>query len=169
MPALFTPVWIIFSDYFSLFLVRVCLSKAAAHPIFSLVLGSMAGTIIVVSVYILITIFGAIGFFNRIEPWHNLEIFYLTSKFFAAQLLPAIFRHITLFLLSIGPGFAVHLWLLLFALAVLVVQTLYSISRVFRFAQWFLKQGNRNPLRAIGMVAAIFVFLITAIWKWLHG
>jgi len=78
-------------------------------------------------------------------------------------------------LLYYGPGFKlavafipalfVHLWLLLFALGGLGVRVLYPIFRAVEFAQWFLRQGARHPLRAIGMVAAVLVFAGTIIWK----
>jgi len=45
------------------------------------------------------------------------------------------------------------------------VRLLYPIFRAIEWAEWFLKQGNRHPLRAIGMVAAVLVFVGAAIDK----
>ena len=46
------------------------------------------------------------------------------------------------------PALFVHLWLPLFALGALGVRLLYPIFRAVEFAQWFLRQGARHPLRA---------------------
>ena len=56
------------------------------------------------------------------------------------------------------PAFIIHLWLPLFALSSLVVQLIFWIFRAVEWAQWFLKQGDAHPLRAIGIVATIIVF-----------
>ena len=63
------------------------------------------------------------------------------------------------------PAFIVHLWLPLFAVGATGVQLLYPMSRAVRWAQWFLRQGDRHPLQAIGMVAAVVVFAGTVIGK----
>jgi hypothetical protein len=39
----------------------------------------------------------------------------------------------------------------------------YAIFRTIKWEQWFLKQDNQHPLRAVGMVAAVLVFVGTAI------
>jgi hypothetical protein len=61
-------------------------------------------------------------------------------------------------LVPIAPAFLVHLWLILFAVGAFGVRLLNPVFRLVARAQWFLKQGDRHPLRAIGMVAAVLVF-----------
>ena len=61
----------------------------------------------------------------------------------------------------------VHLWLPLFGLGASGIRVLYLIFRAVKWAQWFLKQGNRHPLRAIGAVAAVLVLAATATGKML--
>jgi hypothetical protein len=68
-------------------------------------------------------------------------------------------------LIYIAPMFLVHLWLLLFALGALGTRCLYPIFRAVVWAQWFLKQGDQHPMRAIGMVSAALMFISGAIWK----
>jgi hypothetical protein len=63
------------------------------------------------------------------------------------------------------PAFFVHIWLLLLAAGASGVRLLYPIFRAIEWAQWFLKQGHRHPLRAIGMVAAVLVFAGATIGK----
>ena len=60
--------------------------------------------------------------------------------------------------LTMAPAFIIHLWLPLFALSSLVVRLVYLIFRAVEWAQWFLKQGDAHPLKAIGIVATIIVF-----------
>ena len=52
----------------------------------------------------------------------------------------------------------IHLWLPLFALSSLAVKLTFRIFRAVEKAQWFLKQGDAHPLKAIGIVATIIVF-----------
>jgi hypothetical protein len=68
-------------------------------------------------------------------------------------------------LVPIAPAFLVHLWLILFASGALGVRLLNPVFRLVAWAQWFLKQGDRHPLRAIGMVAAAVVFGGTMLGK----
>src|SRR6267378_2145216 len=68
-------------------------------------------------------------------------------------------------LLTLFPAFLAHFWLLLFAFGAVGVRFLSSVFRLVKRAQWFLKQGDRHPLRAIGMAAAVLVFAGAAIGK----
>jgi hypothetical protein len=62
------------------------------------------------------------------------------------------------FITRMAPAFIIHLWLPLFAISSLFVKLVYLIFRAVEWAQWFLKQGDAHPLRAIGIVATIIVF-----------
>jgi hypothetical protein len=46
----------------------------------------------------------------------------------------------------------------LFALSTLIARLVFCIFRAVEWAQWFLKQGDAHPLKAIGIVATIIVF-----------
>jgi uncharacterized membrane protein len=63
------------------------------------------------------------------------------------------------------PALLVHLWLLLLAAGALIVSFLYRFFQAVAWTQWALKQGNRNPLKAIGLVAAVLGFAGAAMWK----
>jgi len=56
---------------------------------------------------------------------------------------------------------AVFVWLPLFALGILIARLLTPLSWVVGRTQWFLKEGKEHPLKAIGYVAAVVVFLGT--------
>jgi hypothetical protein len=55
----------------------------------------------------------------------------------------------------------VFAWLPLFALGIVVCRLLTPLSWVVGRTQWFLKEGKEHPLKAIGYVAAVVVFLGT--------
>jgi hypothetical protein len=57
-----------------------------------------------------------------------------------------------------APALVIHLWLPLFAISSLAVKLVYLIFRAVEKAQWFLKEGDAHPLKAIGVVATIIVF-----------
>jgi hypothetical protein len=75
------------------------------------------------------------------------------------------------FFRMMAPALVVHLWLPLFALSSLAVRLVFWIFRAVEWAQWFLKQGNAHPLKAIGVVATIIVFgtamLVNEAWTFL--
>lgn len=52
--------------------------------------------------------------------------------------------------LMMAPAFVIHLWLPLFALSSLAVRLVFWSFRAVEWAQWFLKQGDAHPLKAIG-------------------
>ena len=58
----------------------------------------------------------------------------------------------------LSPAMIIHLWLPLFALSTLIARLVFWILRAVEKAQWFLKQGDAHPLKAIGIVATIIVF-----------
>jgi hypothetical protein len=59
---------------------------------------------------------------------------------------------------GVAPIFIINLWIPLFALSSLLVRLIYLLFRAVEWAQWFLKQGDAHPLKAIGVVATIIVF-----------
>jgi hypothetical protein len=63
-------------------------------------------------------------------------------------------------------AFAVHVWLLLFACGVLIVRGLNSARRAAVWMQWFLKGGDKHPLRAIGFVTAAVTFILVGILQY---
>jgi hypothetical protein len=141
----------IFSDYISIFWVRRCLYFAGDHPIGALFLSLLVGMAVVSVIF-----WAAIGVSMLLFPFSievsNPSLFVYVELFFS-ELLDPITR----------PALFVHLWLPLFALGALGVRLLYPLFRAVKWAQWFLKQGNQHPLRAIGMVAGVLVFMGTAI------
>jgi hypothetical protein len=61
------------------------------------------------------------------------------------------------------PAVAVHLWLVLLAIGVLLAQAFGHFLRAAAWVQWFIKRGENHPLEAIGYVAAVVVLVFALI------
>jgi hypothetical protein len=61
----------------------------------------------------------------------------------------------------------VYLWLPLFALSMMLAKSLNHLRIAVGGAQWFFKRGKDHPIEAIGYVAAIIVFVLSAIYVWI--
>ena len=139
----------ILSDYLSLFVIRPLLVRSGTKPVIGLGLGAVSGVAIVL-----------VGNFLRevfIEP------FFLVAQGHGPSFLvwlnaPMLFRA---YMISSWPAMAVFVWLPLFALGILIARLLTPLSWVVGRTQWFLKEGKEHPLKAIGYVAAVVVFLGT--------
>ena len=64
---------------------------------------------------------------------------------------------------------AVHFWLLLFALGILVLRLLSPLLWAAGKVQWFIEQGQYHPVEAVGYVAAAVVFVTTALAHLMQG
>src|SRR5262245_36530760 len=78
--------------------------------------------------------------------------------FFVANYQPAI-------VMTFPPASLVHLWLPLFLIGALLNSGLRAFFRTAGLAQRFIKHGDEHPFDAIGIVAAILVFVVTMIWQ----
>jgi hypothetical protein len=143
---------VILSDYISLFFVRCCLFAARDRPFIATFLAIVAGASVIACFYLLV--------FEASVSLMNLTV----CRFCMFLAVPIVFKLPDL-LDFMTPALLVHLWLPMFAFGAIGVRLLYPIFRAIERAQWFLKQGNRHPLRAIGMVAAVLVFAGAAIGK----
>jgi hypothetical protein len=101
-------------------------------------------------------------FFKDVQATLNIQSIKATFQFVTSYLRSFEFvpwyLWLWLYITLMKPAFIIHLWLPLFALSTLVVRLIYLIFRAVEWAQWFLKQGDAHPLKAIGIVATIIVF-----------
>jgi hypothetical protein len=65
----------------------------------------------------------------------------------------------------IVPATFVHLWLPLLLLGALANSAINAFFRVTGAARWFLDKGDKHSLEAIGIMASLLVFVVTAIYK----
>jgi hypothetical protein len=145
-----------YSLYADIFAARI-------SPIGASLLSSMRGLYVVILGFTLSSLITL-----DVLPWFNLHLrganLYRTlfgpfpssndidlTKFITQVYPLLIFR-------TMAPAFIIHLCLPLFALSSLVVKLVFWIFRAVEWAQWFVKQGDAHPLKAIGIVATIIVF-----------
>jgi hypothetical protein len=138
----------ILSDYVSLPFVRRFLNLAQTSPIRASVFSSLVGLVVVIVCLFIFAIASAIT-----AHW-VLPYYYALALIDTGNISPTWLLIIT----RIRPAFIIHVWLPLFALSSLLVKLIYLIFRAVEWAQWFLKQGDAHPLKAIGIVATIIVF-----------
>jgi hypothetical protein len=76
-----------------------------------------------------------------------------------------LFKHAArdqfLWLTFVWPAAIVFAWLPLFALGIVTARLLTPLSWIVGRTKWFLKEGKEHPLKAIGYIAAVVVFLVT--------
>jgi hypothetical protein len=154
--AMLITVW---SDYFSLLFVRRYLSLARIYPIKASIMSPMVGLLLVV-----------LNFIFFLSVTEIIISLFDQPKSISADLL-IISRIIPPLATVMAPALIVHLWLPLFALSSLAVKMVFLIFRAVEWAQWFLKQGDAHPFKAIGVLATIIVFgsamLVKEAWTYL--
>ncbi len=62
----------------------------------------------------------------------------------------------------LAPAFAVHLWLPLFAIGVVAVRLFNPLVKSVGWLQWLVVNGRNRPVEVIGYIAAVLVFVATA-------
>lgn len=149
-------IFIIISDYASLFVVRQFLLMATASVARSVVLALVFAslTITCAAVLGLIALGGGLGWFSfdawsasGISPWD-----------FLFPLLKAVS-------LLVAPALLVHLWLPLFFAGAMINRALDAFFRTVGWAQWFIKRGNLHPYEAIGIASSVAVLLAGGAWQ----
>jgi hypothetical protein len=143
----------VLSDYVSLFVIRPVLIRSGANAVFGLTLGTVSAIIIVLGANVLrAEVLLAISFVLGYEgPQPGLSLF-LTR-------LPPLFHNGIPLMASAVLVFA---WLPLFALGILTARLLTPLSWVSGSIHW---KGEAHPLKVIGYIAAVIVFLCTVVWR----
>jgi hypothetical protein len=138
----------IIADYLSLYVIRQCLKVATRSVLLSILISMIFGFL---AISILVEILLILND-PDVVLWDSL------IKVFD-------FWQNSLVLIGFAPAFLVHLWLPLFLVAALINSGSRAFFRVAGLAQRFIKHGDEHPFDAIGIVAAILVFVVTMIWK----
>ena len=122
--------------------IRQFLVGSGTHPVLHLILGTWTGVAIVIAANVLRLML--LYVFLWIVP--------------GLDRVPGLDSVILPLALA---ALAVFVWLPLVALGILTARFLTPLSWVVGRTQWFLKEGMEHPLKAIGYVAAVVVFLGT--------
>jgi len=161
-------------DYIALFIIRPFLIFGKRRPILASLLAPIAGISIVLAAYYgvakAVIFFVVQDFTTQALKTGICEDLIVTSRLeegpcaaFVDEVASASALYGRLQRVLRPAAFVVHLWLPLLALCVMFLRSL----NYFRFAvggvQWFLNRGREHPLDAIGTVAAILIFIATAI------
>ena len=156
----------IISDYVSLFIIRPLLMRSGAKPVIGLSLGAASGIAIVLLGNSLrtILIWPFVIYFaqTEYEPslLERLNTYYGSFSGFESLVWFAVSAS-DIFIIFSRPALAVFTWLPLFAVGILIARLLTPLSWLVGMTQWALKEGNEHPLKAIGYVAGVVVFLGT--------
>jgi hypothetical protein len=148
---------IIFSDYASLFFVRRMLSSKLLGPFKACLLAFACGIGVAVIAYFidLVAALFIVGKFNLNFVDAGLQYTFglsLSDQFFW-------------FAITMYSALLVHLWLVVFVVALLGVRLGYMILRAVEWAEWLLKQGEQHPFKAIGVIGALLAFIVIELGK----
>ena len=155
----------IFSDYLSLFVIRPLLVRSGTKPVTGLGLGAVSGAAIVLAGNFLRTVAIApfVIHFMQVPRDESSLPDLLYGYFFSfanlERLVSLTMKVFGAYMVFSWPALAVFAWLPLFALGILTARFLTPMSWIVGRTQWFLKGGKEHPLKAIGYVAAVVVFL----------
>jgi hypothetical protein len=148
---------VVLTDYVSLLFVRRFLGAAQKRPIGASLLSMMVGSVaVVIGTFVfnlVLTITYLLQSSNFIASLRDIDVIGLVLASWNVNYL-----YFPSLITGVAPAFIIHLWLPLFALSSLAVRLVYLLFRAVEWAQWFLKQGDAHPFKAIGVVATIIVF-----------
>jgi hypothetical protein len=152
--------WIV-CDYISFILVRKYLAKAFDKLIPSLILAFFISIFVIFCSYVVM---------------HWIAFIIVPATYLGvggSEIYSALFRVswdvMRLFLAfpyaqfrMIEPALWVHIWLLLFALGAVGSRLVCWAFQGIKGAQWLI--GDKHPVRAIGLVAAVLIFAVSLAW-----
>jgi hypothetical protein len=144
----------VLSDYLSLFVIRPLLARSGTKPVIGLALGTVSGAVIVV---------GATNLLRFYTIWFQFcrGKYYLAACYSEPQVVDRVLSQALHDPTFVWPALAVFVWLPLFALGIVIARLLTPLSWMVGRTQWLLKEGKEHPLKAIGYVAAVIVFIGT--------
>jgi hypothetical protein len=152
--------WII-CDYISLVIIRKYLTKSLYQPIFSLIVAFIIGTLNITLSYVIINLICLLTIPARhlgITPSLSVISKYILHMVGVLLIYPyGTFR-------LIEPALWVHIWLLLFALGAAGYRLICWFFQAVVGVQSVIRQGDKQPIRASGMVAAVLVFFGAFVW-----
>jgi hypothetical protein len=151
----------ILSDYIALFLVRRWLVRGGQRPLTALCAAPLAGLFVIIVVYLIRDVGGYSLQTRTFHFSYFVDDFWNWVEFLFN---PAGSKRILLI-----PVIAVHLWLPLLALGILISKSVNYIRAAGRFSQWFFSRGQAHPLRSIGYIAAAITFLAVAAVMLFHS
>jgi hypothetical protein len=148
----------IVSDYASLFLIRMWLTRAVRKPVATLLIAALIGIFIIGATFGLR--FALAGLLQMNVGVAHRQVL-ATAENFSPHMLWEAYVPALLFF----PGIVVFAWLPLFAAGIFLLRMTNPLLVAVRKAQWFFKDGKDHPLEAIGLVASVIVFALAVAWQ----
>jgi hypothetical protein len=142
----------ILSDYVSLLFIKRWLLHGRHHMVTSVLIATAVGVTVVGTAYMCWVAIEWVAFAWMFDRWDSNLITYWLHPLNLKEGLKRI-----------APALAVHLWLPIFGLAVVVAHAISWLARAANWMQWFLKQGQHHPYQAVGYVASAIVFVCAVI------
>jgi hypothetical protein len=135
------------SDYLALFLIRAWLPLFGGRTIEALIAGPFAASVGVFCMGMAMRIGAATALlhYKGITDFDPRSLGFVTLE------------------LAI-PAIVVFVWLPLFGVGIAAVRFRNTLSMAVGRTQLFLKEGSEHPLKAVGLVAAVVVFIVAASW-----
>jgi hypothetical protein len=143
----------VLTDYLSLFVIRPWLARCGVAPVFALITAALFGFIIV-NTGAMLRAGVLIGYILYLAAGQSDSAAAIASDW--------LYRSWWLMLPTVIPALAVFAWLPLFAVGILAIRALTPLSWLVEKTRWALKDGEEHPLKAIGYVAALIVFIVAA-------
>jgi hypothetical protein len=154
-----TNIFNVMSDYVSLFFIKRWLLYGRQHIVTSVFVAAIVGVGFVGTAYVCKIIIELTAYVWIFDKWE-------ASALLAFWLDPF---NLKVDLIRLAPALAVHLWLPIFGLAVVLTHTISMFARAATWMQWFIKQGQHHPFQAVGYVASVIVFasgvIIQFLWR----
>jgi len=143
------------SDYLALFVIRPWLRAAGNRPLLAL-LTAMFLAVLVVLIGMIIRAFVIVYLFPETpRPPQPVKLDPESMEW----VIWSISGLLRFAVVSVLPAAAVFIWLPLFAIGILLVRLLKPLSWLVSNVQWMLHEGEKHPLKAVGCVAAVSVFI----------
>jgi hypothetical protein len=152
-----TNIFNVMSDYVSLFFIKRWLLYGRQHIVTSVFVAAIVGVGFVGTAYVCKIIIELMAYVWIFDKWE-------ASALLAFWLDPF---NLKIDLIRLAPALAVHLWLPIFGLAVVLTHTISMFARAATWMQWFIKQGQHHPFQAVGYVASVIVFASSVIIQFL--
>ena len=133
------------SDYISLFIVRRWLVYANRYSIAALFTGPFLGAVVIVLTYL------TRDYWLQVIGFPKMSVAYQFGDYLAEK---PTYKLTSISMYFLIPAIAVHLWLPLLGLCLIIIKTANLLLSSVKGMQWLLKKGKDRPFKAIGYVAA---------------
>jgi hypothetical protein len=143
-------------DYVSILFIGKWIDFVGERPLFALFTGLLVGIGIIRLLYVFLGIFYLTDFRANVNTGGDQALGWIVLYRMPS---PEI---------SLA-AYAIHLWLPLFATALFLAKLAAWFARAIQGAQSFLGEGQKHPLKAVGLIATAIVFILAIMVRWLFG